>query len=57
MDMKKFSFDSACFDLAEHFLQDEPEEFRDENITNQLAQIIQDAVESWFDHEFAKEEF
>jgi hypothetical protein len=37
-------FDSRCFDLAEHFLQDEPE-LREK--VSELAQAIQDAVEDW----------
>lgn len=38
-------FDSKCEDLAEHFLSEEPHTDRD---VFDLAQAIQDAVETWF---------
>ena len=43
---KKLSFDSKCYDLAEHFLEDEPT-LDNEDARNELAQEIQEAVESW----------
>ena len=46
MAKKPLSFDSKCYDLAEHFLEDEPT-LKTEEMKNQLAQEIQDAVESW----------
>jgi hypothetical protein len=50
-----YSFDSKCYDLAEHFIQDEnirPED-RDK-ILNNLAQDIQDAVEDFFTFDLDK---
>jgi hypothetical protein len=44
---KQFSFDSKCYDLAEHFLQDEPD-LDNEDRRKELAQEIQEAVEAWF---------
>lgn len=41
------SFDSKCFDLAEHFLADEWDEVPTA-MKNDLAQAIQSAVEDWF---------
>jgi hypothetical protein len=43
---KKQTFDSKCYDLAEHFLEDEPT-LDNEDARNELAQEIQEAVESW----------
>jgi hypothetical protein len=40
------NYDSACYDLAEHFLSDTPE--ADEEMRTKLAAHIQQAVESWF---------
>jgi hypothetical protein len=40
----KYSFDSKCFDLAEHFLPREATTA----VKNELAQTIQNAVEDWF---------
>ena len=41
------SFDSKCFDLAEYFIRDEWDE-APTAMKNELAQVIQDAVEGWF---------
>jgi hypothetical protein len=38
---KEYSFDSECFELAQHFFGDAPVE-----LLNELAQRIQDQVES-----------
>lgn len=43
---KQLSFDSKCYDLAEHFLEDEPT-LNNEDARNELAQEIQETVESW----------
>jgi hypothetical protein len=43
---KPLSFDSKCYDLAEHFLEDEPT-LDNEDARNQLAQEIQETVEAW----------
>lgn len=45
---KKMSVDGMCWELAEHFLRDEP--IAEENraaMTEALAQHIQEAVENW----------
>lgn len=39
-----YSFDSKCFDLAEHFLPQEATPA----VKNELAQAIQDAVENFY---------
>ena len=44
------SFDSKCYDLAEHFLSDEPA-LQSERNRNRLAQAIQDAIEDWIEGE------
>jgi hypothetical protein len=44
---KPLAFDSECYDLAVHFLQDESD-LDNEDRRKELAQEIQDAVESWF---------
>jgi len=44
MPKPKYSFDSKSFDLAEHFLH----EGASDQLKNELAQEIQDAVEDWF---------
>lgn len=41
------SFDPKCFDLAEHFLLDEWDEVPTA-MKNELAQVIQDAIEGYF---------
>lgn len=41
------SFDPKCFDLAEHFLLDQWDEVPTA-MKNELAQVIQDAVEGYF---------
>jgi hypothetical protein len=38
---KEYCFDSACYDLAEHFFRGAPEE-----LLNELAQRLQDQVEN-----------
>jgi hypothetical protein len=43
---KQLSFDSKCYDLAEHFLEDEPT-LNNEDARNELAQEIQETVETW----------
>jgi hypothetical protein len=46
------TFDSKCFDLAEHFLEDEPAEFHlDPQVTVRLAAHIQLAIEEWLEFE------
>ena len=40
------SFDPACFDLAQIFLEDEP---RLRARVKELAQAIQDAIEDWIE--------
>ena len=40
------SYDPKCYDLAKDFLSDEPEQDT-ESARNELAQIIQDAVENF----------
>lgn len=48
---RQYSYDSACEELAEHFLTGSPQA-RLPEAKEELAQDIQDAVESWFaDHE------
>ena len=42
------TFDTKCFDLAAHFLSDEPELNTPSN-THDLAAEIQATVESWFE--------
>lgn len=42
------AYDSACEDLARHFLVDEPQFAR---LHQALAQHIQDAVEAWIEAE------
>lgn len=42
------TYDVKCFDLAEHFLQDEPELNSDANAA-ELAAEIQEAIEDWLD--------
>jgi hypothetical protein len=44
---KPYSVDSKCYDLAVDFLADEPT-LDTEDARKELAQEIQDAVESWF---------
>lgn len=51
--MKRISFDSKCFDLAEHFLEDEEidNEAQRKRMTDELAALIQttieDQLEAW----------
>jgi hypothetical protein len=47
---KPVSFDSKCYDLAEHFLTEEPG-LNTEEMKDQLAQAIQETVESWINDE------
>lgn len=45
---EQFTFDRQCWELAEHFLQDEPIQEGDrERMTRALAQHIQSSIESW----------
>jgi len=45
MPVKRPLVDEKSFELAEHFLQDEP---HDEDDVWDLAEVIQQAVEDWF---------
>ena len=45
--MSEGLFDSRCYDLAEVFLDDEPELKAIPAATEQLAQAIQDCIEEW----------
>jgi hypothetical protein len=40
--------DTKSYELAEHFLADEPAERRTPEKTQDLAEAIQQAVEDWF---------
>jgi hypothetical protein len=40
------TYDTKSFELAEHFLQDDPGLFTDAN-TDELAKVIQSASEDW----------
>ncbi len=40
----KYSFDSKCYELAEHFLHSDATE----SVKKELAQAVQDAVENFF---------
>lgn len=45
------TYDPACYDLAEHFLQDEPckkDPALYERHADDLAKTIQQAIEDWF---------
>ena len=42
-------YDTKCRELAEAFLEDEPIEDRNPGDTLELAQIIQDAIESYLE--------
>lgn len=46
------TYDSKCFELAEHFLQDAPD-LRDRQ--DKLAGVIQRAIEDWIDSERAED--
>lgn len=43
------TFDVQCFELAKHFLQDEPQ-LHNEECTELLAEAIQEAIESEIDY-------
>jgi hypothetical protein len=43
------AYDSRCYELAEIFLSDEPEEYQNKVKRRALAQYIQDAIEEWFE--------
>lgn len=48
------SYDTKCADLAEHFLDDVSlPDFARRKAKAYLAQHIQNAVETWLDHELA----
>ena len=49
------SYDQKCFDLAEAFLSDEPH-LATAKRTNELAQIIQSAIEDFITYEQANYE-
>jgi hypothetical protein len=40
------TYDSKCYDLAEHFLQDDPAK---QAVAGELAAHIQRAIEDWFE--------
>ena len=40
------TYDTKCYELAEHFLSDEPE-INDESNRRDLAAFIQTAIEDW----------
>lgn len=42
--------DPKCRELAEHFLAAEPPGALHETEVNELADLIQDTIESWFDY-------
>jgi hypothetical protein len=42
------SVDTKSYELAEHFLADEPAERRTPENTQDLAEAIQQAIEDWF---------
>jgi hypothetical protein len=44
--MKQKTFDRKCFDLAEHFLLDEPE-INCAGACDELAYLIQTTIEDW----------
>lgn len=44
------SYDSNCYDLAEHFLADEPA-LNTERNKKRVAQHIQDTIEDWIAYE------
>lgn len=44
------SYDSKCYELAEHFLSDTPE-LATERAKKELAQHIQDEIEGWLRYE------
>lgn len=48
MTARKYSYDGECEKLARHFLVDEPQFGR---LHQELAQHIQDAVETWIEAE------
>lgn len=50
MKNKAYSFDSKCYELAEHFLPSTASE----RLKNELAQAIQDAVEDYCELELMK---
>jgi hypothetical protein len=43
-------FDTKCYQLAQDFLEDEPELNNKAN-AGKLAQVIQDAIEDWINGE------
>lgn len=47
--MTGHSYDSACYDLAKHFLSDEPTATEDD--AEAFAQHIQDAIEDWLNYD------
>lgn len=46
MAKKPYSFDTKCYELAEHFLQDEPD-LDNEERRKDLAQEIQESIEAF----------
>lgn len=47
--MTQKNYDPECRDLAKHFLATEPPGALRESEERELAQVIQDAIELWFD--------
>ena len=45
--IKIISFDEKSYDLAEHFLEDE--QLDSEHSRQELASVIQQAIEDWFE--------
>jgi hypothetical protein len=53
--MKQKTYDQASYTLAEHFMQDCPKGTTDQekkDDTHALAQVIQQAVEDWFQEKY-----
>lgn len=44
-------YDSKCYDLAEHFLDDIDKSQYENDITEQLAMIIQQNIETWLNYD------
>jgi hypothetical protein len=47
----KISYDPKCEELARWFLNDEYGAIYDERLTSQLAGVIQQAIENWFENQ------
>lgn len=56
---RRLSYDSKCFDLAEHFLDDIDKSQYENDIIEQFAMFIQSEVEDWLNYDlelFRKDE-